>query len=275
MLRFLWHYAHAIERRLFLAMELRRLQRMGRRVPSHLYGQIWRRPVLAEDWVNLLGFLDPARPCTLIDVGANVGDFTADFLSVFPDSQVWCMEPVSQTCQTLNRRFADNPKVRVVPCGASDRRGSAEIILAADHRFSTLIPYSQAGLTGRNFEMVDRETVQLDRIDALPIGADPGQLVLKIDVQGHEAVALQGAAGLLGRADLVLAEVSFANQHAAQAPSFSSITSLLAAYDLFPVIFQEPGYIQTSYGYERDVIFVRRASLDKVWYGSEGGLDIA
>jgi hypothetical protein len=93
MLGFLWHYAHAIERRLFWAMELRRLQRAGRQVAPHLPGQIWRAPSATEDWVNLLAFLDPSHPCTLIDVGANIGDFTANFLAVFPDSRVWCMEP--------------------------------------------------------------------------------------------------------------------------------------------------------------------------------------
>lgn len=266
MLGFFWHYAHALERRLFLAMELRRLQRAGRRVPPQLFRQIWRAPAAAEDWVNLLGFLDPDRPCTLIDVGANVGDFAAGFLSVFPDSRVWCMEPVGQTCHALRARFAGNPDVQVVQRGASDQRTSAEIILAADHRFNTLVPYSSAGLTGRDFKAVDKEAVQLDRIDALSIGSDPGQLVLKIDVQGHEEQALHGACGLLNRVDLILVETSFANQYAEQAPSFSSITRLLADYDLFPVIFQEPGYIQTSYGYERDVIFVRRASLDKIWH---------
>lgn len=34
----------------------------------------------------------------------------------------------------------------------------------------------------------------------------------------------------------------------------------------FPVLFQEPGYVQTSYGYERDVIFVRRANPDRSWH---------
>lgn len=266
MLGRVWHYARAVERRLFLVLELRRLAAAGKPVPAALRRLAWKHPSEAEDWVNLLGFLDPRARTTLLDVGANVGRFAADFLAVFPDTRAYCVEPTAGPFQAIQDRFRGDGRVTALRCAASDADGTARMTLATDSTYSTLNPYTADGALGRGFVPLGEEEVPLRRLDGLGLDLAGTQVVLKLDVQGHELPALRGATGLLEQVDAVLAELSFANQYEGQPPSFSAVAALLAGHDLFPVVFQDYGFIGCTYAFERDVLFVRRGLLDKVWH---------
>ena len=89
--------------------------------------------------------------------------------------------------------------------------------------------------------------------------------VLKIDVQGHEVEALLGAGQTLQDTDVMLAEVSFVNEYKDRAPSFSHVCELARKANLYPIAFQD--YMQSifTYAIERDVLFVKRKLLDKVY----------
>jgi hypothetical protein len=91
---FFSHYAHAAETRLFLIRELLRAQSQGIVVPRWLFRQALLRPGATEDLVNFLRFIRPDGQLRLIDVGANTGLWSAEFLrlrrSASVDSQCCC-----------------------------------------------------------------------------------------------------------------------------------------------------------------------------------------
>ena len=106
--RFLRLQLGKVQHRLFLLEEYRRGARGGP-MPAHLASRIMRRPADAEDWVHLLRFIGPEEPVFLVDVGAHVGNFTADFLVCYKDCAAVCLEPARETFERLARASPEIP----------------------------------------------------------------------------------------------------------------------------------------------------------------------
>jgi FkbM family methyltransferase len=139
---------------------------------------IWELPV-SETVVRLL-----RRGDTAVDVGANVGYFTQLMARcVGPDGKVLALEPHPVIAKRLRRNTLD--PAEIVEAAASSRPGSAR--LAMPDGFDA--NQGTARLGGRGIEV---RTVRLD--DLVDAAA-----VVKLDCEGHELEALEGAERLLAR----------------------------------------------------------------------------
>lgn len=177
---------------------------------------------------------------TIFDVGANVGDVTAEFRRHFPRAAVHCFEPFAEPFGTLTRRFQGDPAVRTVQCAVADRSGAATFHLNRKDTTNSLLPNAAAaqewvspgkiGAVGSvqvpvvTLEQYCREQ-SIEQID-----------LLKIDVQGGEMMVLRGAEALLARSavSLIYAEALFVPLYEGQA-WFHELAAHLAArgYALF------------------------------------------
>ena len=133
---------------------------------------------------------------TLVDVGANVGLYSALALST-PGfhGRVLALEPHAESRRYLEKTIASN----------APTPGAAQIVgLAASDRAGTLALYQNPENKGDNRLYPDpllrsEESVGADTLDSIcrRAGVASAQFV-KIDVQGAEAQVVRGAAGLLG-----------------------------------------------------------------------------
>lgn len=263
---FLVKYSDAVLWRAHLYREIERSRRQGTAVPGWLARRTLRSPSAAEDLVNFLRFLRPSDPVLLIDAGANRGEWAADFLALFPDTQVVAVEPVPDTFERLRRRFHGDPRVHPINAALSDRRESVTLRLGADDTLASLYDYSTPFAEARN-QTGDRTAVTVEalRLDDLPVaGSENRTTVLKVDVQGHEAAVLAGGSKLLARVDIAIVELSFVEEYEGVEPSFAICAARMAAAGLYPAIFQEYGRWIIPYAVERDVIFVRRPLLARL-----------
>jgi FkbM family methyltransferase len=129
-----------------------------------------------------------------IDVGANVGQYTKRFSDlVGPKGRVIAFEPVPATFELLSSnaaRFA-HPNVTLLNLAASD----------ASRSMSMSIPKFDTGLDNYYMAAITEGSTGLQvltcSIDSLSLSHRVG--VLKIDAEGHDAVALRGARALLER----------------------------------------------------------------------------
>ena len=86
--------------------------------------------------------------------------------------------------------------------------------------------------------VADVDLVRLDQVDE--IGAVPGPLMLKLDVQGHELSVLEGACGVLDRVVLIEAELSVRELYDS-APVMREVLDVLAGLG-FELVGFEPGF---------------------------------
>jgi hypothetical protein len=109
------------------------------------------------------------------------------------------------------------------------------------------------------------EKTPCKRLDGFAFDRSDARLFVKIDVQGFEIEVIRGALNTLKTAELVLVECSFADEYAEKEPSFAPICAMLRDCDLYPIVFQDFGRSLSNYAFERDVLFVKRERLGKIW----------
>lgn len=266
MISSIYHYIHAIEFRLFLTLELQRIRRRNHiHIPSALWQKIWTRPASAEDWVNLLSFLNPDEQILLIDVGANEGQWASDFMEIFPRTELVAFEPSQDAYRLLCRKMKTKKNAQLYNVALSAKDGKRTLYVPSDHTLSSFESYNQLVNRYRKIHKIQKESVLCKRLDSFKFDNVNKMTCLKIDVQGHEVEVLKGARRLLDTVDVCLCELSFTHEYEDLTPSFAFAAKELLVHDLYPIIFQEYGRMLSNYAHERDVLFVKRHLSDKIW----------
>ncbi|MGH2916594.1 MAG: FkbM family methyltransferase [Solirubrobacteraceae bacterium] len=162
-------------------------KRLARSTLPHQNGELW-----------LAGELADAIEVA-VDVGANVGDWSAMALARFPKlARLVAFEP-GAVAVSLRTRLRDDPRATVIEAAVSDSPGSVTLFEQTDDtKLSSLIP--TAFTTPRTVDCVrlDDELARLGlpRVD-----------LLKIDAEGLDLHVLRGASGAL--AERRIAAVQF------------------------------------------------------------------
>ncbi len=140
-----------------------------------------------------------------IDVGANLGTYTAAMAAaVGREGRVWAFEPAPETVELLERTLKLNgyAHATAVPSAVSDRTGSVEFALNPASELSAVATSPDEG----------RVTVAATTLDAAAARfAWSGIDFLKLDVEGHELRAIEGARAFLrAESPLLMLEVKSA-----------------------------------------------------------------
>jgi FkbM family methyltransferase len=150
-----------------------------------------RRDLKDNEAMKLLVAATLSGDGSAIDIGANVGSVLSEIVRVSPHVRHLAYEPIPILAADLRRRF---PTVEVREQAASNE--------ARESSFTHVVSHSgYSGLRARETPELARTetlTVRTTRLDdTLPEGFVPA--LIKIDVEGAEVVALQGAAQTLER----------------------------------------------------------------------------
>ncbi len=147
---------------------------------------------------------------TVVDVGANVGEWTAGVLDVTRPRQVRVFEPSPGVYPIVSGRFAARPEVTVVQVAVGDHDGTTPFYVTEhSHNASVLRPREDAqDLLDHGGDVRGQIEVQMVTLDSAL--ADLAAIdILKIDVQGFERSVLVGASATLRRTAWVLLEANF------------------------------------------------------------------
>lgn len=164
---------------------------------------------------------------TLVDIGANKGQFSLVFRARRPDGRIIAFEPLPEAADIYERVFRGDAKVALHRVALSDAESEAEFHVTDRRDSSSLLKpgAGQAAAFGVHDELSIRVPVRrLDACLALAELAHP--ILIKIDVQGAELGVLRGCADLEA-ADFVYVELSFVELYEKQ-PLFDEIAQYLA-----------------------------------------------
>ena len=227
-----------------------------------LFWEILKNPSKAEDWLNIKRFLYDFQELILIDIGANIGEFTTDFNFYFNPKKSYCFEPVKTTFYQLQINTR-NLNTKLFNIGVSETKRRVQMNISSVSTLNSIHIYEDffinSGARQKQKSVVETEFDFIKNDDICS-----GDIFLKIDVQGMEEDTLKGCKEILPRVKALLIETSFVNEFKSVRPSFSHICKQLIEYSLYPICFQTYGTFNNIYPYERDVLFVKEKLLSRI-----------
>jgi len=218
-------------------------------------------------WLETLGI------GTLVDVGANTGQFAQHFREIRPDSLIYSFEPLRDCFDELQKTMASMPGFTAFNVALGESDGEAVFFRSEFSPSSSLLSMGESHKELFPFtRVVTPQTVTLRRLDSyLDEITVRGGLFVKIDVQGAEAQVLGGGRRVLSGAVAVLAEVGYFSLYKGQT-TLQEISGFLddCGFAFMGMVDQylRPSDSLPVYG---DALFVRRASLERCGLRSSSG----
>jgi FkbM family methyltransferase len=150
------------------------------------------------------------QPRTVIDVGANVGQFAVAAAKLLAPKKVYAFEAIPEVCERLKKNTAAIPQVEAAALALGENEGRREFHLNSYSVSSSILSLSRGHLEAfpdaREVATIDVEMSTLDAVFADKALATP--VLLKLDVQGYEAKVIEGGKETLARTRWVVAETS-------------------------------------------------------------------
>jgi FkbM family methyltransferase len=156
-------------------------------------------------WLRKLGIK------TVIDIGANTGQFAASMNEIFPDARLYSFEPQKDCYEELLIKFKDVSCFHAFNIALGNEAGELEFYRNDYSQSSSLLPMAELHKTSYPFtknSMLDKvEVTLLDNIfQQLEIETP---FLIKVDVQGFEDKVIEGGKKTFSQAKVVIIEMSF------------------------------------------------------------------
>lgn len=188
----------------------------------------WPRFSLAAFQIISRAKLAGVHPVTVVDVGANVGQFAVASSRMFKGVSVFPIEPDPRVAEQLRNNVGMPVAGNVLVTAVGERVGTATFNVNQDTQVSSLLPLGEDRIRSfPNSRVVEEITVPVTTLDVLFDGltlAEP--ILLKIDVQGFEDRVIAGAGKFLKHVRWVLMEVSFSKLYDGER-DFDTIVGIL------------------------------------------------
>lgn len=200
--------------------------------------------------LKALGF----QPDAVLDIGASSGIWSYTLSSVYPDARYVLVDPLFSRYPNKNLRDA----FEVIECAIAEKPGKLKLQVSNDLYNSSLVAVGSVATTVEEFE------VEIKTVDGVIAEKKvEGRIVLKLDVQFAEHLALEGAVKALAeQIDVVMLELTL-ERLAPQAKVFREMLELMSGYGF--EYFDEVGEWRnpaTGRLEQKDVLFIRRGLLD-------------
>jgi FkbM family methyltransferase len=197
----------------------------------HLAFRSASREALVASRVELLPRRSLGGIRTVVDVGANTGQWLEAFLQFVPVETVHAFEPNPHCLAILRSKAAacrGSTDIKLHGCAVGDRTGSARLhVTRASALASLLAPSPElAKEYPGSAELVSEIDVKVVRLDDA-LSDVPEIDLLKLDVQGFERWVIAGAPETLARTKMVLIEMNFIRHYSGEL-GMAGLASLLS-----------------------------------------------
>lgn len=190
---------------------------------------------------------------SIIDVGANSGQFARVARQHFPQANLFCFEPLPGPFRELSDWAGTHPDVRIFNVALGEQPCTAEMFVHADHSpSSSLLHTTQLSTELYPFtSRQERIAIKVDTLDnALANERLQPAILVKLDVQGFEGRVLRGGRKLMARAQACIVEISLDSLYEGQS-TFKEIFLELDSQS-----FRYAGNFSQAYSADSHVVYI-------------------
>jgi len=165
---------------------------------------------------------------TLIDVGANRGQFSLMAKGLYPEATVFAFEPLSLPRKQFELISRDWTKTTIFPYGIGEESiDSVPMNVSQKNDSSSILEFDKIESMFDSAKFSHTEEVSVKRLDEV-ITSDQlvSPVLMKIDVQGYEKQVIESSNEILPHVDIIYVEAAFVEMYKGQA-LFDEIYSML------------------------------------------------
>lgn len=164
---------------------------------------------------------------TIVDAGANRGQFSLFARTWFPAAQIVAFEPLAAPAAVFTILFAGDAGTRLEPLALGSQIAETTINVTEEDDSSSILPIGRLQSATFGTRWIRSETITVQRLDRL-LTSDQikSPALLKIDTQGYESEVLAGCGALLACFDCLYVELSYRELYEGQVLAGGVITKL-------------------------------------------------
>jgi FkbM family methyltransferase len=201
---------------------------------------------------------------SIIDIGANTGQFARTMRRFFPRATIYCFEPLPQPYISLSKWAAtQDGRVKPIQVALGDYESSVEMNFHFHHSpSSSLLPTT--ALAEKMYPAIKEQKSVMVRQTTLDHAIAEfnvvlgGKSLVKLDVQGFEDRVLQGGHETFTRASACILEVSIDQLYASQ-PQFKDLLLRLDGFQYRYVGNLDQTYANDGHCVFFDALFIKEA----------------
>jgi FkbM family methyltransferase len=165
---------------------------------------------------------------TIIDIGANEGQFATEFTAIFPFAQLHCFEPLNEPFTLLKNRFIKNKNVNIYNFALGEKEEELIMNLNEFTPSSSFLKMNEAHTKSFTYAVDTTQCkIQVKRLDDIAASLKLTEpFLVKIDVQGFEDKVISGGLNTIKKAAIIIVEVSFKELYENQ-PLFDKIYQIV------------------------------------------------
>jgi FkbM family methyltransferase len=202
-------------------------------------------------------------PRTVIDAGANTGQTVAEFRGWWPAAEIHCIEPVPGAFSRLRAAWGNKPGVHCHRVAIAEQEGSGVIHTGSNTEVSSFLKKNSGYRTDQDVE------VDVTTLDAFVERNGLAHVdLLKMDLQGGELLALEGATESLRRGlfDVIFSEIWLVSPYDG-APRYWEIAQHLERFGYLTWWLAIEPYAGTQEGRWGDAMFIGGRLANTLRYG--------
>jgi FkbM family methyltransferase len=174
------------------------------------------------------------KPLTIIDVGANEGQFAIAAIEILKPQAIYSVEPDFDVAKILMKNLSSYSKAEVIVSAIGNFAGIADFYKNTDSQVSSLLKIGKdREATFPNSIVKNVIQVPINTLDGIFNGKKLDKpILLKIDVQGAEGQVIDGATQILKEIEWIIIEVAFSDLYEGEC-SFSIICEKLIEHGFY------------------------------------------
>ncbi|MFT6269112.1 MAG: FkbM family methyltransferase [Alphaproteobacteria bacterium] len=164
---------------------------------------------------HLIDLIERNEIDLILDVGANVGQFSKSIIDAGYKGEIHSFEPVKETFEKLNTAAAEHKNWHVHNFAMGDEIGQNEINVTQSSDFSSMLEptqYAKDRYKNEKNKIEYVETIEINTIDSFLSSnisnLEKRSIFLKTDTQGFDLKVIAGAVKSLNLVRCLLSEVS-------------------------------------------------------------------